>query len=300
MATQTVLIAGGSGLIGSRLQVLLAQNGCKTRLLTRTPSREQEFAWHPERGELDERAFEGVEAVVNLAGAGIADKRWSAARKNELISSRVKSQETLFAYFQRSDFRPSCYISASAIGIYGDSGESLMRETDPPAKPGFMVDCCQQWEDAALKIADLGVRTAILRIGVVLAREAGALPEIAKPLRLGLGTYFADGSLWYAWIHRDDVCRMIEFCLNNGHINGIYNAVAPQPERIKTLVQQTAAAMNKNVVMLPVPAFVLKMVLGEMAAVVLNSNCVSAQKITDAGFDFHFPSLRAALRDLFS
>jgi uncharacterized protein len=295
----TTLLAGGSGLIGKRLSEMLHAQGHSVRLLTRTPRGEGQFAWNPAAGTLDEAALEGVDFVVNLAGAGIADRRWTAARKRELVQSRVQSAEVLRRAFEREAKRPRAYVSASAIGFYGNSGEDLMLETSAPADQSFMVECCQKWEQAADAVAALGIRTVKLRIGVVLATEGGALAEFVKPLRFGLGTYFADGQAWYSWIHRDDVCRAFVWALENESVEGIFNAVAPQPVRNRDLVQATARAMRQPVLMLPAPAFALRLMLGEMSAVVLNSNRVSAEKIERAGFQFDFPTLEGALGEIF-
>jgi uncharacterized protein len=295
----TTLLAGGSGLIGKRLSEILRAQGHSVRLLTRTPRGEGQFAWNPAAGTLDEAALEGVDFVVNLAGAGIADRRWTAARKRELVQSRVQSAEVLRRAFEREAKRPRAYVSASAIGFYGNSGEDLMLETSAPADQSFMVECCQKWEQAADAVAALGIRTVKLRIGVVLATEGGALAEFVKPLRFGLGTYFADGQAWYSWIHRDDVCRAFVWALENESVEGIFNAVAPQPVRNRDLVQATARAMRQPVLMLPAPAFALRLMLGEMSAVVLNSNRVSAEKIERAGFQFDFPTLEGALGEIF-
>jgi hypothetical protein len=295
----TTLLAGGSGLIGKRLSEMLHAQGHSVRLLTRTPRGEGQFAWNPAAGTLDETALEGIDYLINLAGAGIADRRWTAARKRALVESRVQSADVLCRAFERSGLRPRAYISASAIGYYGDSGEALMAEASAPADQSFMVECCQKWEQAADAVAALGIRTVKLRIGVVLATEGGALAEFVKPLRFGLGTYFADGQAWYSWIHRDDVCRAFIWALENEAAEGVFNAVAPQPARNRDLVRATARAMRQPVLMLPAPAFALRLMLGEMSAVVLNSNRVSAEKIERAGFQFEFPALESALGEIF-
>ncbi len=293
-----VLLAGGSGLIGTRLSELLRAEGFTVRLLSRHPKGTDQFGWHPEKGTLDDAALSGVDYVINLAGAGIADKRWTAARKREIIDSRVKSAGLLRDAFHRMDLRPKAYLSASAIGYYGQSGERRMSETDAPVDDSFMVQCCQAWERAAEEIAALGIRTVKFRIGVVLAEEGGALPELVKPLHFGVGTYFADGRAWYSWIHREDLCRAFIWALKNESVAGVYNAVAPQPERLKPFIQAAARAMDKKVLLTSVPAFALRLALGEMSAVVLNSNLVADDKIRTAGFTFLHPELAGALQDI--
>lgn len=295
----TTLLAGGSGLIGQRLAELLRAAGHQVRLLTRHPKGPEQFGWDVEKGTMDEAALSGVDYVVNLAGAGIADKRWTAARKREIIDSRVQSARLLRTAFERTGLRPKAYLSASAIGYYGNSGERRMSEVDTPVDDSFMVQCCRAWEQAADEVAALGIRTVKFRIGVVLAKEGGALLEFIKPLRFGLGTYFADGQAWYSWIHRDDLCRAFLWAIQNESVAGVFNAVAPQPERLKPLVQATAQAMGKNALIVPVPAFALRLALGEMSVVVLNSNLVAGDKLREAGFSFQYPKLEAALGEIF-
>lgn len=297
----TILIAGGTGLIGSRLSEMLRERGHAVRILTRKPSSSDgsQFVWDPANGTMDDAALLGTDAVINLAGAGIADRRWTAARKRELVQSRVQSARTLRDAIQRMGHRPQAYLSASAIGYYGNSGERLMHESDQPVDQSFMVECCHQWEQAAAEVAALGIRTAVLRIGVVMAREGGALAEFVKPLRFGLGAYFGDGRAWYSWIHRDDMCRIFLWALENPSVSGAYNAVAPRPARISDLVRATAKAMRQWAVFVPAPAFAMRLLFGEMSAVILNSNLVSADRLLASGFEFRYPELGPALADIF-
>jgi len=297
--SKIVLLAGGTGFIGHRLQSLLQEKGYTVRVLTRRPNGANQYAWDPENGRLDEAALTGVHAVINLAGAGIADGRWTAGRKKALLDSRVNSATVLREAIRKSDTRPTVYISASAIGFYGNSGERLMTELDQPATSGFLADTCRAWEEAADTVAQLGIRTVKFRIGVVLGKEGGALKEIAKPLYFCLGAYFGNGQAWYSWIHRDDMCRAFIFALENESLAGVYNAVAPQPERIKALVKTAARAMRRPAIFLPVPAFALRLLFGEMADTILFSNRVSAEKLLKTGFSFQFQDLDSALRAIF-
>ncbi len=297
---QTILLAGGSGLIGTRLSELLRAKGYTVRLLTRTPKGSGQFAWDPAKGQIDDAALAGVHAVVNLAGAGIADERWSEKRKRLLVDSRVQSAGVLRDALLRTGVQPSVYLSASAIGYYGNSGEQSMRETDAPVDDSFMVDCCRQWEQAADLIGNMGIRTVKLRIGVVLAKEGGALAEFVRPLQFGLGAYFGDGQAWYSWIHRDDVCRIFIWALENEQVTGVYNAVAPHPERIKPLVQQIAKARHRPALIVPAPAFAMRLIFGEMSAVILNSNLIADNKVRTAGYDFQYPTLQGALAAIFA
>lgn len=293
------LLAGGSGLIGTRLAELLREQGHTVRLLSRHARGEGQFTWNPATGTLDEAALDGVDYIINLAGAGIADQRWTAARKRELVDSRVQSTRVLTAALKRSGLRPKAWISASAIGYYGNSGEQIMRETDAPVEQSFMVHCCEQWEQVADEVSALGIRTVKMRIGVVLAKEGGALAEFVKPLRFGLGGYFGNGKAWYSWIHLDDISRAFIWALDHPEVSGVFNAVAPHPVRNKALVQATARAMHQPALIVPAPAFVMRLVFGEMSAVILNSNHISAEKIVQAGFKFQYPTLEGALQAIF-
>ena len=300
MQKSTILIAGGSGLVGSLLAQMLRVENYPVRLLSRTPKGGGQFFWNPGTGEIDKAALDGVEVVINLAGAGIADKRWTNARKRELIDSRVQSAAMLFRAIESMVKKPKAYLSASAIGIYGNSGEAWMQEESLPVDQSFMVDCCQQWEAAADQFKTLGLRVAKFRIGVVMAKEGGALAEVVKPLRLGLGTYFGNGQAWWSWVHREDVCRAFLWAIDNQSVEGVFNLVAPNPVRGKELVVTAAKAMNQPAVFLPAPEFVLKLALGEMSAVILNSNRVASENLSNAGFEFKWPVLDAALRDIFA
>lgn len=297
---KTVLLAGGSGLIGTRLAEILREKQYNVRLLTRTPRQAGEFKWQPAAGQIDDAALQGVDFVINLAGAGIADKRWSPARKIEIVESRVQAAKVLADAFVRLGHKPQAYISASAIGYYGDSGERLMSESDIPVEESFMVSCCRQWEAAADSVAAQGIRSVVLRIGVVMAKDGGALKEIYKPLRFGLGTYFGDGQAWWSWIHRDDLCHMMIWAIENPAADGVYNAVAPNPVRGKALVQEAAKAMHQPAVFVPAPALALRLVLGEMSAVILNSNHIASAKIEQTGFKFQYPYLPEAMVEIFS
>jgi uncharacterized protein len=297
---KTIVLAGGSGLIGKRLQQMLHERGYTVRVLTRTPTVEGEFGWDPAAGRIDEAALKDAEAIINLAGAGIADARWTPRRKQLLIDSRVQSARVLCETIRKSGQFPECYISASAIGWYGDTGEELLFEEHLPGSAGFMPQCCVAWEQAAEKVGALGVRTVMLRIGVVLAREGGALAEMIKPMRFGLGAYFGNGKAWWSWIHRDDLCRMFIWALEHQQIDGIFNAVAPHPVRNLPMVKACADAMHRRVLLAPAPELALQLALGEMSAVVLNSNKVSCDKALAAGFTFKYPEIDGALEAIFT
>lgn len=295
----TILIAGGTGFIGSRMSELFNAKGHTVRLLTRAPRGDGQFGWDLTSGTIDDNAVTGADIVINLAGAGIADGRWTKARKKIIVDSRVQSAHLLRDAFQRMKHFPKAYISASGIGYYGNSGESWVYETDTPADRSFLVECCAAWEQGAEAIGALGIRTVILRTGIALGKSGGALREIAKPIHFGIGAYFADGRAWYSWIHLDDLCKMFLWAAETSTAEGVFNAVSPHPSRNIDFITATAKAMRQPVLFVPVPAFGLRLILGEMADTVLFSNLVSADKVIQAGFHFQYPELSGALEQIY-
>ncbi len=296
----SVLIAGGSGLIGRRLSDMLAGQGHRVALLSRKAGKSgayPAFAWNPSRGEIDLEAVQQADVVINLAGAGIADARWTASRKKEIIDSRVQSAHLLLKAFQSSGHTPQCYLSGAAIGYYGHRGEELLSETAKPGS-GFLAESCIAWEKAIDDVAESGVRTVAFRIGIVLSTLGGALEKMLLPAKMGVGPYFGAGNQWYSWIHIDDVCRMFIHAIDHNEMQGTYNAVAPASATNKALAAALMRAMNKPRVLVSAPSFALHLAMGEMASVVLDSTRADASKIQSTGFLFEHPDLEAALLDL--
>ncbi len=301
---KTILIGGGTGLIGTRLAELLRDRGDEVRLLSRDPAQitqYEAFDWDAEAGTIDPRALDGVTHVVNLAGAGIADGRWSAGRKRVIIESRTKTTALLAEAIRGRGEQVRAFVSASAVGYYGNRGEQVLTESDRPGE-GFLSESTILWERAVGEAAGLtGVRTAALRTGIVLATGGGALEKMLITARLGVSGYFGDGQQWYSWIHLEDICRMYAAALDDERYIGPVNAVAPEPATCKTLAQVLAQALPNPAVPLPVPAFGLRLALGEMSHTVLDSTRVSAAYVREAlDFGFEFPTLQGALDDLVS
>lgn len=295
-----ILIAGGTGLVGARLGEMLRERGYETALLSRKSavgSSIRTFAWDPSEGRIDPEALREASAVINLAGAGIADRPWTQARKRLIIESRTQSTGLLRKMLLSTPNRVETYLSASAIGFYGDTGEAWADET-AAVGGGFLAESTQAWENAFHEVEAMSIRAVALRIGIVLSPEGGALEKMLLPFKARLGTYFGDGRQWYSWIHIDDLCRIFIYALENPEMRGIYNAVAPNPERNKALVEAIGAALGGPNLAIPAPAFALRLAMGEMADVILNSNRISSKKITDSGFEFRFPELAPALTDL--
>ncbi|OAV42774.1 TIGR01777 family oxidoreductase [Lewinella sp. 4G2] len=294
-----VLIGGGTGFIGSHLANHLADEGHQVRILTRSPKmggRHLQFEWDTKKDYLDPAALKDVDYVINLAGAGIADKRWTAKRKKVIIESRTQTTALLAKGISKMAVKPKLYLSASAVGYYGDRGEELLTEHDGP-RSGFLSRSCIAWEESTNLVAEQGVPVFINRTGIVLHPDGGALEKMLLPLHAFTSTYFGDGQQYYSWIHLEDIVRIYSFAIDN-QLTGIYNGVAPGPVRNKQLAAAIGPAMGKAAVVIPAPAFAMKLAMGEMSHTVLDSAKVSSKKIEEAGFRFAHPELSQALIDL--
>lgn len=297
---ETVLITGGTGLVGNRLSQLLTEKGYKVIHLSRKRSLSATypaFQWNIEKGEIDESALLQADYIITLAGAGIADKRWTRSRKRLIISSRVKGIQLLKKELLAKKITPKAIIGASAIGFYGDAGQAKLDETSSSGND-FLSESVRVWEGAYKNLEELNTRIPVIRIGIVLSTLGGALSKMLPTYKVGVGTYFGNGKQIYSWIHIDDICKMFIHAIENEAIEGIYNGVAPNPVSNKRMAIDIGKAMNKTTLPLPAPAFGLKMALGEMATVVLSSSNVSAQKITNTGFQFDYPELIPALQNI--
>jgi uncharacterized protein (TIGR01777 family) len=297
----TILIAGGTGLLGKRLSQLLKEKGHTVLHLSRRENLNAEFPaykWDLKKKTIDDRALSQADHIINLAGAGIADARWSDARKKLIISSRVESAQLLRKAIEEKKTKAKSYISASAIGYYGDRGNQLLRESDAPGDEGFLPESVIAWEKAIGEVATTGIRTVAFRIGIILSTQGGALEKMLLPFKFFNGAYFGDGSMYYSWIHIDDMARMFIYAIENEDLNGFYNGAAPQPVTNKELVYATKEALDKPAVIVPAPAAALRLAMGEMADMILGSTRVSSEKIQKAGFKFQFPELVPAIKDL--
>ncbi len=297
----TILIAGGTGLVGSHLSQLLQAAGHTVLHLSRKQDLSAKFpayAWDLSAKTIEQEAVNRADFIINLAGAGVADQRWTPARKRLIIGSRVDSTLLLKAAIERRPTPLRAYVSASAIGFYGSRGEQLLSENDPPGTDSFLAETVVLWEQAIEKIAGTGLRTVVLRIGVVLSTKGGALEKMLIPFRFFTGAWFGNGQQWMSWVHIDDLCRMFLEAIDNEQLSGIFNGVAPHPARNRDLVFELKKALGKPTLMMPAPAFALRAAMGEMADMVFDSARVSAKKIEADGFKFLFPDLLPALQDL--
>jgi uncharacterized protein len=295
----TILITGASGLVGSRLTELLLQKGHQVSHLGRSkragsvPS----FVWDVENKSIDLPALDGVDTIINLAGAGVADKRWTTHRKKEILESRTHSTQLLFEILKKQNHSVKTFVGASAIGYYGLGLNDEVFTEESKAGNDFLASVTKQWEEDTDRIASLGVRVVKLRIGIVLSAKGGALVEMAKPIRLGVGSPLGTGKQYLSWIHIDDLCEMFIKAMEDEKMKGAYNAITTWLNNAN-LTKAIARALKKPLWLPPVPNFMMKIILGEMADMVLNGCKVSSEKILKAGFQFKHPNLTDALKNL--
>ncbi len=293
-----VLITGGTGTVGSYLSRILSEDGYEVVHLSRKVSGREKFptyVWDLRSKKIDDEAFNGVNHIIHLAGAGVADSKWTPKRKKEILDSRVDSTSLLFSYVKKLDLKLDSYITASAIGIYSDVNDRWVAEGSLTGT-GFLADVVKQWEQSANQF-DAITKVAKVRIGIVLSQGAGALAEIAKPIKMYAGAPLGSGSQYMSWIHLHDLAMIFKFVLEN-KLEGTFNAVAPNPVTNKTLTKSIAKVLQKPLILPNVPSFAMKLLLGEMADMVLAGSRVSATKIQTAGFKFRFEDVDEAISDL--
>ena len=305
----TILITGGTGMIGKALTHALLEKNYKVIVLSRQTNQRQTettnlsyAAWNVDGQTIDKEAISKADYIIHLAGAGVADKRWKKKRKQEIINSRVRSGELLVKALQDIPNKIKAVICASAIGWYGADpvipNPKPFREDDPH-DISFLGETCKLWEESVEPLRKSGKRLVKLRTGIVLSNEGGALKEFKRPLLFGVAAILGDGKQMISWIHIDDLVRLYITAIQDETLNGVYNAVAPKPVSNKELTLQLARIQKGNF-FIPVhaPSFVLKLVIGEMSIEVLKSATVSCDKIHYTGFTFLYPSLDAALKNL--
>ncbi|MGZ3776132.1 MAG: TIGR01777 family oxidoreductase [Mucilaginibacter sp.] len=296
-----VLITGGSGLLGRRLTDALLGKGYRVSHLGRKPGKDtrvKTFLWDVIKGKIDEQCIDDADVIIHLAGAGIADKKWTEDRKKQIINSRVASLRLIYNLIQKRPNKVNSVISAAAIGYYGDRGDELLTEESPPGK-GFMPECCVAWEEAADEGKALGLRVVKLRTGVVLDKLGGALPQMAMPVKLYAGAALGNGRQWVPWIHWQDAVDIYLAAIENINLTDVYNMVAPAPVTNKQLMKAIAQQLDRPLWFFGVPRLVFKMLMGEMSIIVLGSTRVSAKKIQDEGFVFKYRELTGALEQIY-
>jgi len=308
----TVVIPGGSGLLGKAISRFLSSKGYEVIVLSRSIPRSGanstvsniRFAlWDTEKQTIEAGVIEKADVIINLAGASVAEKRWTEKRKKELVESRVRSGETIVKALREKPNKVSVVINASGIGWYGEDRESTRQEkgfieTDPHAD-NFLGVTCQKWESSIAPVKDLGKRLIILRIGLVFSKEGGAFKEFLLPVRFGIAAILGNGKQVYSWVHVNDLCEVMLWMIENKTLKGVYNAASPFPVSNRNLMHELAQQV-KGSFYIPfyVPAFMLKIIFGELSVEVLKSTTVNVDKLAATGFTFQFPDLKAAFKDL--
>lgn len=299
-----VVVTGGTGFIGQALCVSLSRRGHRVTVLTRNGrAASQLFGtlvttvnWNGHDPGVWEESLEGTDAVINLAGAPIADARWTDARKQLLTDSRVHLTQRLVEAISQRSSKPSILISASGIGYYGPSDDRVLSETAPRGQ-GFLADLCLAWENEARRASEFGTRVVLLRTGMVLERDGGALPKMLLPFRLYLGGPITPGTQWVSWIHRSDHVGLIEWAVSTPSVSGPINAVAPEPERMQAFCATLGRVLNRPS-WLPVPGTALRLGLGELSTLMTTGQRVSPEKALTSGYVFHYPTLEVALQTI--
>lgn len=303
---QTVLITGGTGMVGQSLTDALIEQGYEVIVLTRSPRKSSRLhlsyaKWDIDQQYIDPKALEVANIIVHLAGESVATKRWTVKRKKEILDSRVQSGNLLSNALKTMPHQVHTFIGASAIGWYGPDNEQSLKEgfteTDP-VDESYLGDTCKQWEESVATITGLGIRQVTLRIGIVLNKRGGALLEFMKPAKLGVAAVLGDGKQIVSWIHQQDLSGIILHAISNSQIEGVYNAVAPEPVTNECLTINIAAKYHSWYFKVYVPVWVLKIILGEMSIEVLKSAKVSCKRIQNSQFRFQFPTISAALEHL--
>lgn len=299
---ESVLISGGSGLVGNVLTDLLLEKGYKVGHISRSKSsdsRIETIVWDLRSKTIDIEKVVKYDYLINLVGAGIADKKWTAERKREIINSRVDALIFLFEIIKNNQHQFKSIVSASAVGYYGfETSDHIFTEIDKPGND-FLAETCLKWEKAVFQFNELNIPTSAVRIGIVLSTDGGALKELARPIKLFAGAPLGSGKQYIPWIHIKDVSRQFIYQMES-KLSGPYNASADEHRTNAEFTKDVASVLNKPLILPNVPTFVMKIILGERAMMVLKGNKTSNKKIKDAGFKYKFSNLKLALEDLYN
>ena len=298
---KTVLITGGSGLVGRRLTQLLKEKGYEVIWLSRDRHVRGEtprYRWDYRIGEIDTEAIDRADIIVHLAGAGVGDRRWSVARKNTIVNSRVLTAKLLFDTIKERGKKIEAFISASAIGYYGNkTTDRIFTEEDILNEPDFLATTCRQWEEAAQPFEEvLDIRTVIVRTGFVISKNSEALKKMVIPTKMGLGSPIGSGRQYMSWIQLNDLCGIYLKAIEDESMRGIYNAVAPEYISNRSFMRRLARTLRRPFFMPNIPSFVMKLVMGESAGLILGGSRISSDKVVAAGYDFKYKSTKKALR----
>jgi len=300
----TILISGGTGLVGRHLSKKLKEKGYNVTILSRTKKYNSNsdlttYSWNPDKNEIEKEALETADYIIHLAGEDLWKKRWTTKRKQLIIDSRVKTGQLIFDKIKESKHKLKAFISASAVGYYGAiTSDKIFGETDLPSND-FVGETCRQWEQSADRFEELGIRTVKIRTAPVLTKQGGVLAKMMTPVKMGIGSAVGNGRQYMPWIHIDDLCSIYIKAIEDIQMNGAYNAVAPDHRTNGDFMRTLAHVLKKPFWFPKVPAIAMKIIFGRKSDVVLKGSRVSSDKIRMAGYTFQFPTLESALTDLF-
>jgi uncharacterized protein (TIGR01777 family) len=298
-----VLITGGTGLVGRYLCNALQARGYEVSILSRTGKNGNEipaYTWNWNRNEIEEEAINTADYIVHLAGVNIGEKRWTAKRKQQILDSRVRTAELIFNKTEGQNKRLKAFISASAIGYYGArTTEEIYNETDPPSDD-FLGQTCSRWEQVADRFSDIGIRSVKIRTGIVLSKHGGVLQKFNLPSRLGIGIIIGKGKQYFPWIHIQDLCNIYIAAIENIQMVGAYNAVAPEHLTYSQFIRKLTRHLSKPFWFPKIPSMVLQIIIGKKAEMILYGSRISSDRMRAAGYEFSFPDLDSALKQLYS
>ncbi|MEZ5198073.1 MAG: TIGR01777 family oxidoreductase [Bacteroidales bacterium] len=299
---KSILITGGNGLIGKTLSRKLVEKGYRVSILSRSHqdiTGIKSYTWNWEKQEIEKGAVENADIIIHLAGENVGTGRWTKTRKKQIIESRVKTAGLLLEQIKKTGKKPEAFISSSATGYYGSvTTNKIFSEEDSPAND-FLGKVCQSWERASDEFQTMGIRTVKIRSGVVLSSKGGALPKMAGPIKSGFGAGLGNGKQYILWIHMDDLCEIYIKAIEDNTMKGAYNAVASSHITNKELTMQIAGVLKKPLWLPNVPAFIMKVMFGEMSRIILEGSRISNEKLLNTGFRFQYPEIEKALEDIF-
>lgn len=293
---KTVLITGANGMLAKQLAKHL-QDSYSIRFLTRKKTSSNEYEWNIREKYIDPNAFNDVDIIIHLAGSSIAEKRWTKKRKQLILSSRIDSSNLILEELKKNKKSLDLFISASAIGIYGTVSTDTIFDERSENGSDFLSDVCVKWEDSAhaFSLSNKAERLAIIRIGVILAKNDGALKKMSTPIKYGIGAVIGNGNQYVPWIHIDDLCSIFKFTIENKQISGAYNAVAPEHITNYELTKEIGKKLNRRILLPNIPKFIMKLIFGQMSSILLFGSRVSSNKLIQSGFSFKYKKLKHAL-----
>jgi len=294
-----ILLVGGTGLIGSFLKNKLIEEGYSVNILSRRKSKDsQTFLWNNDEEYIDIAAFKGVSGIINLTGANIAEGRWTEKRKEILYNSRILSTRLLFETIKKNKVALDFFINSSATGYYGTKKSTKILKEDNVSGADFLAKICLDWETEALRFNELNIRTIIIRTGIVLTKNKGAFEKIKLPIKFGILPIFGDGKQVFSWIHIDDLITVFMNSITNKNYIGPYNAVAPINNTYLEFNRKIAEVLDKKVIAIKIPTFMLRLIFGELTETLTNGNQIAVEKLSNNGFNFKFKDLNSALSNL--